>query len=402
MRRYDDADRLAALIRQGCPAEDELRAIAEVLARFHAGAVRGPEIDAQATANATAARWRENLIELQGYPDSVVPQDAVAEVARLATQFLADRSALFDQRIVEKRIVDGHADLLADDIFCFAGELAILDCLEFDDSLRYVDAIDDAAFLAMDIEFLGREDLANLFLEEYCALAHDRVPQSLRNFYIAYRAVVRAKVDCIRFTQGREASASDASRHIDIALKHLKAGTVQLVVVGGGPGTGKSTLSRALAERIGAQVISTDDVRRELQDRGVVAGVPGAFDRGLYAPENVHAVYDEVLRRAQQFLSTGHSVVLDGSWRDVKQRVRARALAEQTSAPIVELTCAIPLEVASARIRSRQAPASDATPEIATRMAELAGESIFGHPIDTNQPLGDSVKEAEQLCCVAV
>ena len=38
----------------------------------------------------------------------------------------------------------------------------MLDCLEFDDRLRYVDGIDDAAFLAMDLEFLGREDLGRL------------------------------------------------------------------------------------------------------------------------------------------------------------------------------------------------------------------------------------------------
>ena len=39
----------------------------------------------------------------------------------------------------------------------------MLDCLEFDDNLRYVDAIDDAAFLAMDLEFLGRKDLGHFF-----------------------------------------------------------------------------------------------------------------------------------------------------------------------------------------------------------------------------------------------
>ena len=65
---------------------------------------------------------------------------AVREVQRLAAQFIAGRAALFAQRITERRIVDGHADLLADDIFCTPEELAILDCLEFDDNLRYVDA----------------------------------------------------------------------------------------------------------------------------------------------------------------------------------------------------------------------------------------------------------------------
>ena len=59
---------------------------------------------------------------------------------------------------------------------------------------------------------------------------------ALQDFYIAYRAVVRAKVDCIRVAQGHRDAAADARRHIDIALDHLRAGTVRLILVGGGPG----------------------------------------------------------------------------------------------------------------------------------------------------------------------
>ena len=124
-------------------------------------------------------------------------------------------------------------------------------------------------------------------------------PRSLKDFYIAYRAVVRAKVDCVRTTQGNLDAVTDARRHIDIALEHLRAGTVRLVIVGGGPGTGKTSLSRALGEQVGAQVISTDDVRRQLQQTGAITGPAGDLDAGLYAPANVSAVYDEVLRRAR-------------------------------------------------------------------------------------------------------
>ncbi|PRC60772.1 hypothetical protein C6A85_16165, partial [Mycobacterium sp. ITM-2017-0098] len=82
--------------------------------------------------------------------------------------------------------------------FCTDEGPMLLDCLEFDDTLRYVDGIDDAAFLAMDLEFLGRPDLADFFLDEYCLHAGDASAPSLRHVCIAYRAVVRAKVDCIR------------------------------------------------------------------------------------------------------------------------------------------------------------------------------------------------------------
>jgi aminoglycoside phosphotransferase family enzyme len=75
---------------------------------------------------AIAARWQQNLAELQKYADGAISAESVQEVRRLANQFIAGRAELFAQRIADRRIVDGHADLLADDIFCPPEELAIL------------------------------------------------------------------------------------------------------------------------------------------------------------------------------------------------------------------------------------------------------------------------------------
>lgn len=401
MRRYPDSARLSALVKNGQPVHGHLDAIADILAKFHARTSRSPVIDAHGTSEAVAARWRQNVAELQRYVGTVISGEAIDEVHRLAEQFIAGRSALFAQRITQRRIVDGHADLLADDIFCMPEGPALLDCLEFDDHLRYVDGIDDAAFLAMDLEFIGRKDLADYFLDKYRRGSDDPAPRTLTDFYVAYRAVVRAKVDCVRYGQGHPEAAADARRHLDIALTHLKTGAVRVVLVGGGPGTGKTTLSHALAEQIGASVLSTDDVRRELQRTGAITGRVGDLNAGLYAPENVAAVYDEVLRRARLMLQTGSSVILDSTWRDAGQRMRARELAAESAAPIVELTCSVPLPEASTRIEDRTGSSSDATPEIAAALRACGGPSHDGHPIDTSRPLAESVAEAQQICCLA-
>ncbi|MDZ4267708.1 MAG: AAA family ATPase [Mycobacterium sp.] len=402
MRRHPDVTRLASLVRSGQPVHEHLRAIAEVLARFHVKAQRGAAIDAQATVDAVWARWTQNLEELEKHADEIVSLDSVREARRLAGQFVEGRKALFTQRITERRIVDGHADLLADDIFCLPEGPALLDCLEFDDRLRYVDGVDDAAFLAMDLEYLGRRDFADYFLDQYTQISEDPAPDSLVDFYIAYRALVRAKVDCVRVAQGHSDAAADARRHVDLALDHLKAGTVRLILVGGGPGTGKSTLSTALAGNIGAQVISTDDIRRQLQDAGVVSGAVGDLDSGLYSPKNVAAVYDEVLRRAHVHLSSGHSAILDGTWRDEGHRDRARELSRLISVPIVELNCAVTIAEASSRVEHRPRSNSDATPEIAVALAGAGRLCCDAHDIDTGRPLADSVREAQQICCLAI
>ena len=404
MRRYPEAARLSTRVCSDAPGLDaDLRAVASVVAQFHAHARRGREIDAAAKVPAVAARWSDNLDEMAVFADEVVDASTLQRVRELSTQFIAGRAVLFADRITLRRIVDGHADLLADDIFCVDDGPVLLDCLDFDDALRHVDGLDDAAFLAMDLEFLGRPDLAAEFLDEYCLRAGDSAPQSLRHFYIAYRALVRAKVDCIRFGQGVADARGDAVRHLEMSLSHLRAAIPQLILVGGGPGTGKTTLARSLAEQLGAQVISTDDVRKDLVRDGVIEGAAGAIDSGLYTPENTAAVYRVVLRRAHSVLAAGGSVILDGTWLDAQERARARALATGAHAAMFEFACTVPLAEAQARIQGRTGSTSDATPEVAAAF-EGRTEAVWqgAHVIDTAKPLSDAVARAADLCCVAI
>jgi aminoglycoside phosphotransferase family enzyme/predicted kinase len=402
MRRYPDATRLASLVEAGEPVLQHLCVIAEMLAQFHREAARGPAIQAEGRSDAIAARWHQNLAELEQHGGGIVERESVAQVRRLADQFIAGRGALFEKRMGEGRIMDGHGDLLADDIFCVPEGPALLDCLEFDDQLRYVDGIDDAGFLAMDLEFLGRPDLGDAFVDEYRRRADDPAPTSLIHFYVAYRAVVRAKVDCIRVSQGHQDALAHARRHVDIALKRLRTATVRLILVGGGPGTGKTALSKGLSKRIDAQVISTDDLRRQLQEAGSLSGATGELDKGMYSPENVAMVYGEVLQQAGLMLRHGTSVILDGTWRDQRQRERARKLAADNAVPLVELTCCLPVEVAAARIEGRAESSSDATPQIAAALETNQSSSSGGYHIDTGRPLADSVAEAHRLCCLTI
>lgn len=404
MRRYPDEVRLATMVRHGQDVAESLAAIAEILAAFHAGAHRGPEVDEQARFEAVTGRWQENTTELARYAAGVVPglDDCVVdEIECRAMTFLAGRTALLDRRIADGRVVDGHADLLADDIFCLPEGPALLDCLEFDDHLRYVDVVDDVAFLAMDLEYLGRTELAEFFFDRYLALTQDDAPDSLRHFYIAYRAVVRAKVDCVRHVQGHPEAATDARRHLDIALAHLRAGAVRLIVVGGAPGTGKTTLARALADRTGARVISTDDVRAGMAARGEITGEPGILGEGLYTPANVGAVYHTVLTQARAGLGDGHTIILDGTWTDPEYREQARRIAVDSSAAIIEFACVAPLHATVDRIRTRTSTSSQVTPEIATSLAAhdpAHGSWPEAHRIDTTREPAEAGAAALEIC----
>ena len=101
----------------------------------------------------------------------------------------------------------GHGDLLADDIYCLDDGPRILDCLESDNRLRWLDGLDDAAFLAMDLERLGNPGLAQWFTGWYAEYSGDPAPASLCHHYVAYRAFVQAKVTCLWPGHGDPAAA---------------------------------------------------------------------------------------------------------------------------------------------------------------------------------------------------
>ena len=209
MRRMPAGRRLSALVKARAPVDGALRQVAQVLAAWHAAAPRSPQIAAQGGQDALTARWQANIAKARATCGHLLQDAGLDEIERLAGRFTAGRAPLFAERIRAGRVVDGHGDLLADDIFCLDDGVRILDCLEFDDRLRWLDGLDDASFLAMDLERLGAPDLARRFTSWYAEYSGDPAPASLRHHYVAYRAFVRAKVACLRARAGDGQAAAE-------------------------------------------------------------------------------------------------------------------------------------------------------------------------------------------------
>lgn len=371
MRRLPPERRLSTLVAAGAPVRPDLRRLARLLAAFHARAAASPEIDEAAGARAQAVRWEANTAEMERFAGRVFDPAVLGRVRDLAHRYLAGRGELFAARVASGRARDGHGDLLADDIFCLDDGPRVLDCLEFDDALRWGDVLADAAFLAMDLERLGRADLAERFLRDYREFAGDAWPPSLAHHHIAYRAQVRAKVSAVSFEQGAEDAAPAARALLDLAAAHLETGRVRLVVVGGLPGTGKSTLAAGLAEALGAVVIRSDQVRKELAGLDPSEPAPAPYGQGLYRPEMTDATYTEMLRRARASLAAGSSVVADASWHDPARREEARSLAAETVADIGEVRCVLPTDAIVERVGARAARGGDPSDATASLVRQL-------------------------------
>ncbi len=377
MRRLPDDQRLATRAVAGADLDDCVSEVARALATFHAAQPPADDAVAVAGPDALQANWDDNLAVLRRHPHLVDP----ARVDRLAdavADWLDGRHELVQDRIARGMVRDGHGDLTADDIFCTDDGPAILDCLDFTDRYRIGDVLLDVAFLAMDLERLGRVDLAARLLDTHAEFLDDPRPDGLAHHDIAYRASVRAKVACL----GDDPSPGDLAPYLRIMERHLGLGRVRLVLVGGLPGTGKSTLAAGLGGRRGWSYLRSDEVRKDL----LGIGHRDPAGPGGYTSQVTAATYAELLDRARALLAHGESVVLDASWNDPRHRAVAAAVAADTHAELVALRCTLPAEVAHQRLTERRGDVSDADTATHDSMQEHFAPWPEAIAIDTTTP----------------
>jgi len=191
MRRLPADRMLDRLIEAGRIEQPDVQTAARRLADFFAHA-RPAELSAEAYREHLAEGVRDDLRELRR-PEFGLPADRVTALADSELAFLARHPALFDQRVRDGRIVEGHGDLRPEHI-CLVPEPAIIDCLEFSRELRILDPADELAFLGLECERLGNPAVGRWFLAVYSEVTGDEPPVALRRFHRAYRALRRAKI----------------------------------------------------------------------------------------------------------------------------------------------------------------------------------------------------------------
>jgi len=308
------------------------------------------------------------------------PQISAEQVQRIHAaqlRFLHWHASLLQERVCDGRIVEGHGDLRPEHI-CLLPEPAIFDCVEFSEDFRRIDVADELSFLGLECEALGAPEVGEEIWNVYQRRSGDRPAPHLRDFYKSYRACVRAKVAALRADQAPDLDAAQpalaqAKQYLELAERHARElGPHCLIVVRGLMGSGKSTLAEQLAQRLGLELLQTDQIRR--QQWGPSPRANG-FNEGIYQPAARQAVYDQLFAKAEKILADGGSVVVDGTFLQAAWREQAVALAKRHGAVPLLVQCVCPPEIAQQRIRSRKAQPgtlSEARPELYSQ--QLAAE----------------------------
>jgi hypothetical protein len=195
MVRMPEEGMMNRVIAAGLLRQEHLARIVDILVPFYRQADQGREVRENGRAGAVGRTISSNFDQTKGFVGS--PPLGFERFARIkkATDAFLGREELFAERIDSGCIRDCHGDLYSNNICLAKGGIThIFDCLEFNDSLRFIDTCADVAFLAMDLDFHGLYVLSDFFINCYIERSGDEgVPQVL-DFYKCYRAYVRGKV----------------------------------------------------------------------------------------------------------------------------------------------------------------------------------------------------------------
>lgn len=360
MRRFAEEDLLDHVLAREALTRQHMQRLAESLVEFHAGLPSTATDSGYGDADAVALPARQNFQQLALLLDE-------SHAARLASlqaaseQEFAACGGLFEQRLRTGHVRECHGDLHLGNIVLLDGQPTPFDGIEFNPALRWIDVMNDIAFLLMDLQRRQRPDLAYAFLDTYLQAGGDYAGLSVLRFYLGYRAMVMAKVSAIRAAQlGGPNGQGQCRRYLDLAEQYYRAPQPGLLITHGLPGCGKTTVSQLVLERLGFIRIRSDVERKRLFGLQPQQASHSALDGGIYSAEATVKTYRHLLRLAEAILRTGFSVIVDAAFLKQAERRQFQALANQLHLPFAIVDVTVDEALQRQRIARRQNDASEA------------------------------------------
>ena len=360
MRELDENLLGNEVLARGELNESHMDALVEELVPFYRDAATGEGIDQYGTVEAVKFNTDENFSQTKDYAGKLLSTERYKHIRRWTNNFYEENEELFERRIAEGRIRESHGDLHLRNVF-FQEPPIIFDCIEFNERLRCGDIAVDLAFMAMDLDYNGRSDLAQHFIDRYVEASGDTDLIRLLDFYKCYRAYVRGKIACFTSSDpaldngAKRAQRNLARRYFGLAYTYAGgAERPSLVVLYGLMGSGKTNVARYLRERFGWHMLSTDAVRKQISGVGENTRVYVPYNEGLYSPEMNLKTYDEVCTRAENLLMAGFNVVVDGAFKRQSERLPVIEAARRTNARLIFIQTVCDADEQRRRLEKRQ------------------------------------------------
>jgi len=385
MRRFDEDTLFDRLATRGQLTATLQASVAERIALFHAGADERRDHGGSA-----GMRWVVN-----GNDDDLVRFGAGALdrelVAELTTRNLGEIDRLatrLDRRRADGWVRHGHGDLHLRNICLWNGQPTLFDAIEFNDEIACIDVQYDLAFLLMDLMHRGLDDAANLVLCRYLEATDDYGGLALVPLFLSCRAAVRAKIGVTALAvdpeaKGAQALARESAAYLRLACDVLAARPPVIVAIGGFSGTGKTTLARSLAPRVGtrpgAVVVRSDIVRKAL------AGARSPVERlgpEAYTPEMSARVYARLRDNAAAIVTGEHAAIVEAVHADPAARAGIEKVATGAGVPFVGVWLEADEATLAERLERRGQDASDASVAVMRAQVRTGVGPLDWHRLD--------------------
>jgi uncharacterized protein len=377
MRQFQQDALAARLLPAGKLTPERIASLAERIAAFHENADRAPGSSRYGAPDVVLRDALENIGQL------LAMQLAGEEPARLQALWLwtEHQSGLMAdtarRRWTEGCVRESHGDLHLGNLVLLEGELTPFDGIEFEEGYRWIDVASDIAFTVMDLTAHGRSDLGCLFLNAYLERTGDYGSLRMLRFYLAYRALVRAKVALLRQPPERD----DFARYLAAAEACVRPSHGAVIAMHGLSGSGKTTVAGALARALGAIRIRSDVERKRLAGQPALARSHSSTGSGLYAADATGATYARLVALAAEICAAGWPVIVDAACLKRWQR----ELLERAAGEAGVLFAIVSVRTGEAALRDRIRAR-----EAAGRDASEAGLAVLEHQLASQEPLSGS------------
>lgn len=260
-----------------------------------------------------------------------------------------------------------HGDVHLANMTLYEGRIVLFDCIEFNENLRWIDVMSEVAFAVMDLEDRHVPNFANRLLNLYLEQTGDYGGLRLLRFFQVYRALVRAKVACIRLhqeglsQQEKDSVSKQYREYFKLAKQYTEPHPPRLIITHGVSGTGKTTLTQTLLETLGAVRLRTDIERK--RHFGIKPHQKSSIElkEQLYNDQTTQTIYKKLASLAEVGLRSGYTMIVDGTFLRREQRQLFRQLSQRLKVPFSILTCQAQESTLRQRIVTRAAHDKDAS-----------------------------------------
>jgi len=377
MRRFPDDALLSQRIGSGKLTTSEVDQLAATVAGFHQKASVGK--------NGVAAEWpeflRENAGQIIRTLASTANHKASTKLDVLGDwldDFFGRSFTSIDDRVAAGFVRECHGDLHLANVVHWENQLVPFDGIEFNEHLRWIDTLSDAAFLAMDFAAHNRLDLSRRFTNAYLERTGDYDSLHLLRLFLVYRSLVRALAASMRDDQ------VDTNKHVALAHQFTLGDVPQLWITHGLSGSGKTTLSQNVIQRRDAIRLRSDIERKRMF--GLLPHMRPAAEltSKLYSDDSNKRTYLRLHELARGVLAAGYSVIVDATFLKQADRQRFRDLAEKEGVCFAILDCQSDVQTLRKRVADRANQGNDASD---------ADIQVLEHQIANNEPLSDEERD---------